>query len=253
MPRGFTPPMAGRWEREYFQPESGDATLRYVVFGDLTPDMNVDASAYRTSGAPTGIKMELFNREAHGKRIEGWTDRYYGVLLEEQPELEKAVRAAPTVALLQGEVEDPETLDYLRDTIGVVTALLDAGGVGVLDAVALRWWTPEEWREAIFDPAGPEPIEQITLLAAAEIGGYWLHSRGMRKFGRPDLSAHGLAQEDLETFAALFESLAVTLAGGATIPDGQRIRFAGTKIERMVTLQGNPDDPEFDNVHYELA
>lgn len=245
--------MAGRWEREYYQPESGDAVLSYVVFGDLQADMEVDASAYRTSGAPKGVEMELFSRAEHSAWIERFTGGYLGALLSEQPELQAAVREAPTVALLQGEVEDPETLDYLRDTIGVVTALLDAGGVAVLDAVALRWWSPTEWRETIFDPAAPEPIEHVSLLAAEEEDGFWLHSRGLRKFGRPDLSVRGLKEEGLDLFAGLFESLIVTLAGGAIIPDGQRMRIGGTKVEMVSTLVGDFDDPDFDNVHYELA
>jgi hypothetical protein len=81
----------------------------------------------------------------------------------------------------------------------------------------------------------------------------WLHSRGLRKFGRPDLSARELSRDDLETFAGLFESLIVTLAAGAIIPEGQRIRIAGTKVERTVHLKGDLDDVEFNNVRYELT
>lgn len=245
--------MAGPWEREFYQPESGDAVLSFVVFGELVADMEVSASEYRTSGPPKGTEMELFSRREHGDWIDGFTGGYLGALLAEDKILEERVKTAPTVALLQGEVEDPETLDYLRDAVGVVTALLDSGGVAVLDAVALRWWTPEEWREAIFDPSAPEPIEHVSLLASEEEDGFWLHSRGLRKFGRPDLSVRGLKEDGLEIFAGLFESLIVTLAGGATIPDGQRLRIGGTKIEMESNLAGALDDPDFDNVHYELT
>lgn len=245
--------MAGPWEREYFQPEQGDAVLNFIVFGELTADVAVSASDYRTSGPPKGTEMELFSREEHGPWIEGWTEGYFGAMLADDPELEAKVKAAPTLAMLHGEVLDPVTLDYLRDAIGVVTALLDRGGVAVLDVISLRWFTPEEWRATIFEPEGPEPIEHVSLLASEEWGGMWLHSRGLRKFGRPDLSARGLSQDDLETFAGLFESLIVTLAAGAIIPDGQRIRIAGTKVERTVHLQGEFEDPEFNNVRYELT
>jgi hypothetical protein len=244
--------MAGPWEREYFQPENGNAVLNFVVFGELTADVEVSASEYRTSGPPKGTEMELFTRAEHGAWVDGWTEGYFGAMLADDPELEAKVKAAPTLAMLHGEVHDPSTLDYLRDAIGVVTALLDRGGVAVLDVLALRWFTSEEWRETIFEPAAPEPIEHVSLLASEEWGGMWLHSRGMRKFGRPDLSARELSQDDLETFAGLFESLIVTLAAGAVIPEGQRIRIAGTKVERTVHLRGDFEDPEFNNVHYEL-
>lgn len=241
--------MPGRWEREYYQPDEGDAALSYLVFGELKADMEVEAKTYRTSGPPEGVDMELFSRAEHGEWFESLVEGYAGVLLSEDPELETAAKAAPTVALIDGTVDDPETLDYLRDTIGVVTALLDAGGVAVFDAVALRWWSPAEWRETIFEPAGPEPIEHVTLLASEEEDGFWMHSRGLAKFGRPDLSARGLAEGDLDTFAGLFESLVVTLAGGAVIPDGQRIRIGGTKVERTCALV----DDEEEGARYELT
>ncbi len=242
--------MAGRWEREYFQPENGDAFLHYIVFGDIDPEREIPAKEYRTSGPPQGTELEFFVAKDQPEWMEGWTTGYFGALLEEQPELN--VKDAKGFAMLHGEVEDPETLDYLRDTVGVVTALLDAGGTAVLDAVALRWWSPEEWRATIFEPAGPEPIEHITLLASAEIGGFWIHSQGMRKFGRPDLSARGLAEDDLDLFAGLFESLTVTLASGAVIPDGQRIRIGGTKVFRSVSLVEEDEEGDFDNARYEL-
>ncbi len=241
--------MAGPWEREYYQPEAGDAELGFLVFGDLRADMEVDAKTYRTSGPPEGVGMELFSRAEHTEWFESLLGGYAGVLLEEDSALAAAVGKAPSVALVSGVVEDPETLDYLRDTVGVVTALLDAGGVAVFDSVALRWWSPVEWRETIFDPAGPEPIEQVTLLAAQEEDGFRLHSRGLAKFGRPDLGASGLTEDDLETFAGLFESLVVMLAGGATIPDGQRLRIGGTKVERTATLV----EDEEDGSRYELT
>ena len=238
--------MAGPWEREYYQPEAGDAELSFLVFGNLVADMEVDASTYRTSGAPKGVEMELFTREAHGEWFESLFDGYAGAILAEDPELEKVAREASTVALLSGVVEDPETLDYLRDTVGVVTALLDAGGVALFDAVALRWWTPEEWREVIFEPAAPEPVEHTTLLASQEEDGFWLHSHGLAKFGRPDLSARGLLQDDLDTFAGFFESLIVMLAGGATIPDGQHLRIGGTKTELVATFIDEEDGPLYE-------
>ncbi|RYG21228.1 hypothetical protein EON82_19185, partial [bacterium] len=119
--------MTGPWEREYFQPGEGDAVLNFIVFGELTADVQVSASEYRTSGPPKGTEMELFTREEHGEWVDSWTEGYFGAMLADDPELEAKVKAAPTLAVLQGEVHDPSTLDYLRDAVGVVTALLDRG------------------------------------------------------------------------------------------------------------------------------
>ena len=238
--------MPGPWEREYYQPEAGDANLSYLVFGELKADVEVDAKTYRTSGPPKGVDMELFSREEHGEWVESLFEGYAGALLSEDAGLETSAKSAPTVALLSGVVEDPETLDYLRDTVGVVTALLDEGGVAVFDAVALRWWSPAEWRETIFEPATAEPIEHVVLLASEEDDGFWLHSHGLAKFGRPDLSAHGLSGDDLETYAGLFESLVTMLASGAVIPDGQRLRIDGTKTELTSTLVVTEDETVYE-------
>ena len=46
--------------------------------------------------------------------------------------------------VLRGEPADPPTLDYFRDTIGIVTWLLDAGG-GIYDPHMLWLWSADEW------------------------------------------------------------------------------------------------------------
>src|SRR5262249_18776320 len=97
-----------------------------------------------------------FARPRDAATLDQFLSRPFEKLLAEQaPDLVAAIRGAPEGILLKGEVADSASLDYLRDTIGVVTALLDSGGVAVLDMQAMRWRSPSAWRSDIFDPDGP--------------------------------------------------------------------------------------------------
>ena len=59
--------------------------------------------------------------------------------------------------ILRGTPTDSTTLDYLRDTIGLITYLIDHGGCAVYDPFMFRWWQPQEWKQQIFDPSTAVP------------------------------------------------------------------------------------------------
>ena len=85
-----------------------------------------------------------------------WESGTFGMQLREA-DLFEAVAAAPAMLQLQGSVSDPDSLGYLRNSIGVATCLLDQGGVAILDPQALKWWTPSSWTAQIFDAHEPQP------------------------------------------------------------------------------------------------
>ena len=73
----------------------------------------------------------------------------------------------------------------------LITHFLDHGGVAVYDPQMFEWWSPKKWRERIFSPAGPVPRHHTVILVSEDAPGTeWIHTRGLRKFGRPDLSVH---------------------------------------------------------------
>jgi hypothetical protein len=156
---------------------------------------------------------------------------------------------------MQGSVPDPADLNYLRDAVGLVTCLLDNGGIVLLDLLTFRWWEPVEWRRRFFEPNGPVPTHHADILLSEEEGddrGVWVHTRGMLKFGRPDLSMRHVMPEELDAVTELFNRFIALQASGHVIPEGQAIRMAGLPQGLTCHHGGDRDDPEFNNVHVEI-
>jgi len=157
--------------------------------------------------------------------------------------------------LLRGEVPDPPNLDYLRDAIGLVMALLESGGIAVLDPQMFQWWTPEEWRRSAFEPAAPVPRHHVVTLVSeeSEPGLKWYHTRGMRKFGRPDLSVHRIAPEFEVGVEDLLNRFIEMLAFGAVVREGHPIKMASLPHGWRCFHRGTLDDPDFNNTHLEIG
>ncbi len=244
------------WERPEFQAGGGDALMLFVVFGKFDGGLQLSRSRHRSGGLPEGVKISQFSRAKDAKVIEEFDQGYFGTLLEEQASLAAAVKAAPQCMLVRGTVRDPRDLIYLRETIGVVTAALDSGGVAVLDSQKLTWWTPAEWREKIFYPDKPSPRQQVVIFVSDEKDGpkasLWVHTRGLRKFGRPDLSIHRVTPEHKEAILDLCNRFIELQALGGRIPEGQPIKMSTLPKGMSCHHAGSLDDLEFNNVHVEI-
>ncbi len=150
---------------------------------------------------------------------------------------------------------DARTLDYLRDVVGFLTYLADNGAVAVLDPQTFTLWSPERWRSELFAPDGPVPHRHVVILTSEDQrpDRLWFHTRGMRKFGRPDLSLRGVA----ESQKAPPSSTCSTDSSGSRpldgmVPEGEKIRMAGLPPGLTCHHRGDLDDPDFNNVHLEI-
>ncbi|HYG75956.1 MAG TPA: hypothetical protein VEK08_13210 [Planctomycetota bacterium] len=242
------------WTRPNFQPGGGDAFLLYVVFGEFEQPFALSRKKYRSDGAPEGVTLSHFTREKHPNVFNAFTGGPFAKYLE-QAGLEEAVHDSPECVLVRGCVVDPPNLKYMQDTVGVLTCLLDQGGVALEDSQILRWWNPDEWRERLFEHGEPRPNEHTVILISDEEttdGTVWLHTRGMRKFGRPDLSIRSVNPAYQECCAELCNRFVHLQALGQIIPDGQKIKMRGLPDGMVCRHAGDLDDPEFNNVHVEI-
>jgi hypothetical protein len=243
------------WGRKYFESGGGDAGLLYVVFGDFPQPMKLDAARYRTNGAPEGTKLSAYGRDQHGDFVrsfyEGWLGRS---LRDENPALFAAVEQAPTCLLLRGTVPDPPDIGYLRDAVGLLMSLLNNGGVALVDCAAFAWFSPQQWKEKIFEPNASIPRAHVSILVSTEDGGagVWVHTRGLRKFGRPDLSLRGVPPQLQGACIELCNRFIEMLAFGAHVPEGQAVRIQGLPAGMTCHHEGDYDDPDFNNVHIEI-
>jgi len=190
------------WSRPAFEPGGGDASLFYLVFGELSP--------VRLPPAPSGLSLTVHPQgEA---RL--WVESLVAATEagdDGQPALAALVRGAPDFAVLRGQRVDPPDLGHLRDAESVLAALLDAGGVAVLDVEAQRWWTPAGFRGELLNRIRPSVRSHVSVRARMGL----VETRGLRKFGRPDLRLHRVPAEAESEAVGLCWSLVERLARGA--------------------------------------
>jgi hypothetical protein len=156
--------------------------------------------------------------------------------------------------LLRGELADYDSMEYLRDTLGVVAGLLDAGGVAVVDPQILEVFAADDWRARYAGDAIAVPRNHVVVLCQEDAGGgAWIKTRGMRKFARPDISIRRVPRAEVQRAGAVAARLLDLEARGMRFGDGSVVEVDGLPDGMKVTRGGSLDDPEFNNTHLELV
>jgi hypothetical protein len=212
-------PVPEGWRRESFQPGGGKAELHYVVFGRFAPQAK--------------LKLE---RENYCKALLS--------LPAGAPETVRLAQAAPTCASLVVEAPDPSSLVYLRDAIRSLSAL--AGVVAIYDIPSATWRSAAEWRKTFAEPLPFRLQDHIDLVIRPErdLKGIWIRTRGMHKFGRPEVTMHHAPTDD-QAWAELVFQIAGSMADGMSYPAEATVRPSGSAIKSFVIRRQH--DPEFED------
>lgn len=251
-----TIPVLDTWERKYFKPAGGDAFLFYAVFGKFQQPLSLSQLQDRSDGAPQQLSVGLHNNWLESAHLQTFVKGYLGEILQEQAFLHQAVVNSPECITLIGTIPDPKDLNYLRDTVGFITSLLRHGGVAVYDPQRLYWWTPADWCRQVFEPNSAVPREHCIILISEEANSSdlkWIHTRGMRKFGRPDISIRAVPNDYSENAIELCNRFIEHQALGSIVPEGQEIKMPGLPQGLKCRHKGYLEDPEFNNVHIEIS
>lgn len=224
----------------------------YVIYGEFPTNVQLSASEYRSEGLPKGVQLRKLNRSQ--RPIFPFTDGDFAKTAgHDNPTAFSKIQKSPECVIIQGEVGDPANLNYLRDSIGITTWFLDHGGVAVMDPQQLKLYDPMTWRNEIFEPIPPKLSQHVVILISPESDGTkWFHTRGLRKFGRPDLSFHNAPSAQEEAVIDLFNRFISLQAGGGRVPEGQEIRMASLPKGLKCRHEGTLDDLDFNNVHLEV-
>lgn len=239
------------WHRDHFEPGGGDAFLYYTLYGDIDLSVPLSPDRYRSPGAPDDLKVLSYGPDNHPEIVSFYFDGTIWQALEKSnPQLASTVRAQSSCLVLRGSFEDPETLDYLRDTIGLISYLLDCGAVAVLDLQTFSWFSPEEWKEQIFAPAICVPADHVIILHSdGGNGTEWVHTRGLRKFGTPDISIRGVTAEMRDGALELCNQMIEFQAQGGVVAEGKPIDMEGFPAGYRCFHRGDLEDPVFNNTH----
>ncbi|HEY8683451.1 MAG TPA: hypothetical protein VIM06_09790, partial [Rhodanobacter sp.] len=160
----------------------------------------------------------------------------------------------PEVIVVRGTLKDSQATGYLRDTLGVLAGMLDIGGSAILDPQILSLLDADAWRRKYLIRDGAPIRNHLLILrdGESEPDHSWIHTRGMRKFGRPDISIRQVPDAASDRAGILCERLVELEALGAHFTDGQTLDIEGVTAGVVVHLAGGLDDPRFNNTYVEF-
>jgi hypothetical protein len=252
-----SPELLASWPRPYFAPGGGDAHLFYKIHGAFHGSPSVSRARHRCAGVPAGCDLQLFTRHSEPDVLDmGLDHSWIGTEFRRtNGALAGKVAATDQCLVLRGVVSDPANLDYFRDAVGLVMALLESGGIAVFDPHMFKWWSADDWREHAFEPAGAVPRQHVVILVSDEADrrSSWYHTRGMLKFGRPEISVHNVAPSLGPAVKDLCERFIEMQAFGAVIPEGQEVKMKALPPGWRCRHCGDLDDPDFNNRHVEIG
>jgi hypothetical protein len=242
------------WSRPHWARDEAKAMLLYFVFGEFAAEPQLDLSAHGSQGLPGEVEMRripkaaLAHWEGHPLRV-----ALGEILREGNPAAFDAARKAPECLMLRGEVPDADSLAYLRDTLGAVAALLDVGGVAVVDPQILEMFAADQWRARYGGAEAAVARNHVLVLCKDDTAGSaWIKTRGMRKFARPDLGIRRVPQSEVQRAGAIAARLVDLQARGMRFGDGSTVDVEGLPGGLKIERGGSLDDPEFNNTHLEI-
>ena len=242
------------WTRPHWSRDEAKAMLVWFVFGEFPAEPKLDLTAHGSHGLPQGVEILRIpkDRLAHwdGHPLRGAIGE---ILREGNPGAFESARKAPECLMVRGELADADSLAYLRDTLGVIAALLDVGGVAVVDPQILEMFSVDDWRSRYAADVVAMPRSHVLVLCQDDVGGTaWIKTRGMRKFARPDVSIRRVPQAHVQRAGAVAARLADLQARGMRFGDGSTVDIEGLLDGLKITRGGSLDDPEFNNTHLEI-
>lgn len=224
------------WERKSFQPGGAENVFQLFVFspGALRADVPMSASRF---GLPTADAMKFVDvRELPRSLDATWFDGFrsgslraiatqalYGDIT--------ALDAATQLTAVLISRADTNDLLHLQAGWAVTQWLIARGGSVVLDAQTNRFWRAADvasW------PAGrPFTLTtDVNVIVEAEPTSptATIHTRGLQKFGRPDVVVRDVPAPRWDAVAGLVRAIAGSLADGLMLRDGEQQTVDGQAL-----------------------
>ncbi|MEP6897226.1 MAG: hypothetical protein ABI870_01735 [Rhodanobacter sp.] len=237
------------WQRPHWHASDEEILLQFYVFGKFDA-VRVPSQDYGSPGLPPEITSTSHYhaalRQWEGYPLKGPMGRMFKA---DAPEAYQRALDAPEVMVVRGTLKDSQSTGYLRDTLGVLAGMLDIGGVAILDPQVLSLLDVDAWRRRYLVRDGAPIRNHLLILrdGESEPDRSWIHTRGLRKFGRPDISIHQVPDRSVDRAGMLCEKLAELMALGVQFVNGQTLDIEGIPAGVQVRLGGGLDDPEFNN------
>ena len=157
--------------------------------------------------------------------------------------------------MLRCSLADQPALAYLRGLVGTIAALTDLGGAVVVDPQTLSMFEAAEWRRRFFADDVFSARDHVLILCDDDernAGRVYVHTRGLRKFARPDLAIRNVPPAAASAAGELAARFVDFEAAGGLVGDGHQVDIDGAPRGMVVRAAGALDDPEFNNRHLAL-
>lgn len=232
--------------------------LFYVVLGaSLEDKFEVLKDRHHVDGFPEGLEFFYIDRENDSEYMDNMMGGTIGsILMEENPELYLKVKGEHSWAIIRGEVKDDTDLTYMRNVIGYIQALVERGGKAVFDFSTVTLYSPIDWRKRFFQPEF-SPCDHIRISSSidrrAKKPSMWIHTRGMSKYGRPDISFENVPEGKENMVINIIRQMIYFSAQGAFYTKPAKFHF-NAKHAGVVTpvFQNDFENEVFNNAFYKI-
>lgn len=226
------------WPRPHFKATDQQTKLFFVCFGKA-PLSELPLSRARYGLPETDILALVDVREhARGTNpawFEGWWASTFGVIAERDLGDDLPLLTTSDVCFTLGlELNDQPQLVAQQVVWGLTRWLCERGALVVLDVHAFHFRTRQDVDQLSFE--GPDVARDVKLVLESDPtrdGLHLMHTRGLCKFARPELSCF-ISPEDASLMGRVLNQLAQAMMDGAT---AAQLRL---KVAEGVELQTQP-------------
>ncbi len=243
------------YARPYYTKTKYRPALFYAVFGVSGDELEVSVQKHGVTEVPRGISIMSYDKASDGGKMQGLMESTLGDMLKaSDPELFEKCASADRWVMIRGNAAQDERLDYLKNISGIIQAFTEKGAVGILDLFTLSLISPKRWTKEFFmDSFEPRRHAEV-FVSEEESGNFWVHTRGMIKFGRPDISFEGISWDEVDKIGEIVGQMIYFGAMGAFFDKDVKLHISGGRsfIVRP-ELVDDPDNDDFNNVYYSVS
>jgi hypothetical protein len=245
------------YQRPFFKKSRSKAFIFYKIFGKFSLENIKIDTYYQTAGLPKNCQIYHYTKKEYPQYFDKYKIFFRELIDRYDSNLVDNVLATNEFIIIKGTFADSEDLSYIKDLMGIITYFLDNGGIAVNDLQIFTWYDKEEWNQKFFTNEQKTWLNHVLMMSSDEENSdkKWFHTRGMRKFARPDISIHHVKPENKELAIKVMKRLVLYQIQGAIIKNHETLKMYDGDISYwfLHQKQGSLDDPDFNNYHLEIA
>ena len=242
--------------RKYYEEGGYQPFVFYVVFGIDAKRVEISRDKHHVENIPEGIEINYVSKQNDEEYMKGFFAGSLGlVLYDDNPQIYDKANEANNAVIISGNVKNASNFEYMKEVIGIVKAFSENGAVGILDLLNMSFISPSGWDNKYFEK-DVDPLAHVTIFVSDDINNpnkCWFHTRGLRKFGRPDLSMHNIDKEDAEEIKKVFDLLIDYAGRGALFKNEVKVKTPENILFKLKTEYIEDfNDSDYNNAHLEI-